>query len=109
MNHTPERRSHRRYGLELPLRYRLLKKTPITVEVGMTRNMSSGGAALLIDSELAVGEQIELWVEWPGSPQNRIELHLAGEVVRSGRADTAIIIKRHDFVAAKEAFAADSA
>ena len=93
-----ERRSSRRYQMELPVRYRVLTKQP-TTGVGVTRNLSSGGVAFVSDSEIPTGEIIELWVAWPVAEDvRRVELRTAGRVVRSSGAETAIQSRRHAFV-----------
>jgi hypothetical protein len=95
-----ERRSNRRYPIELPARYRVISHDQtITEGVGVTSNMSSGGIALASDAELTPSSIIEVWVTWPVvlDSVSCVELHIAGLVVRSSGLGAAIQIKRHEF------------
>jgi hypothetical protein len=96
-----ERRSNRRYRLEMPARYRAIKQDQAIVSgVGLTQDMSSGGIALTADAELPRGSLIEAWVTWPATSEDMtcVELHIAGRVVRSSGLEAAIEMKRHAFV-----------
>jgi hypothetical protein len=95
-----DRRSNRRYPIQLPVRYRVIRKDQTNAEgVGETRNISSGGIALASDAELPPSSIIELWVTWPVvlDSVSCVELHIAGLVVRSSGLEAAIQMKRHEF------------
>ena len=94
-----ERRSNRRYPIELPARYRVISHDQTITGVGVTRNMSSGGIALASDAELTPSSIIEVWVTWPVvlDSVSCVELHIAGLVVRSSEREAAIQMKRHEF------------
>jgi hypothetical protein len=97
-----ERRAHRRYPIELPLRYRVAMKDQVTMSGrGVTRDISSGGVAFACDTDLPVGSPIEIRVTWPvGSREmSDLELRMAGRVVRSARPHTAVQLQRHSFEA----------
>jgi hypothetical protein len=96
-----DRRSNQRYCLELPLRYRLVGRHAIPATgSGVTRDLSSVGAAFVSDVELSAGNTIELWLDWPAVAQDAIsvELHVAGRIVRSAGNDVVVKIHRHQFI-----------
>jgi hypothetical protein len=100
-NTLGDRRSARRYRLEMPLRYRILRQDHSTASgVGLTTDMSSGGMAVASDAELPNGSLFEAWITWPAVSEEAacVELHVAGRVIRSSGRDAAIQMKRHDFV-----------
>ena len=100
-----ERRSNRRYRIELPVRYRVIGKDQSIAEgVGTTRDISSGGIALSSETELPAGSVIELWVNWPAVTEDVscVKLRVAGRVVRSSGVKAAIQIKRHDFMTCRK-------
>jgi hypothetical protein len=106
-----ERRSRRRYRLELPVRYRVLKKNHYPGSgVGITRDISSGGIAVASDAELPAGSIIELWVVWPVVAEDVtcVELRIAGRVVRSSHTEAGIQMKRHEFLLSRKEVAAEN-
>ena len=105
-----ERRLRRRYRLELPVRYHVLKKDQsLASGVGFSRDISSGGVAVAVDAELPLGSTIELWVTWPAVDDlHSVELRVAGRVVRSSQTEAAIQIKRHDFVSSRKSTAIET-
>ena len=94
-----EKRAHRRYSLQLPVRYKSLKGSG----VGLTQNLSSAGVAFFSDSAIDIGSVIEVWVSWPagGPGKTPLELRMTGRVVRSRDGETAVHVRRHDFVDAR--------
>lgn len=100
-----DRRTDRRYDVELKLRYRLVKGgRPLHEGTGFTRNMSRGGVEFEADRALQSGSLLELTIEWPIPLRGRIplELHVMGYVVRSCRKMVAIHATWHEFIAAAE-------
>jgi hypothetical protein len=96
-----DRRIHRRYPLHLPVRYTLLEGHASAASgLGVTQNLSSGGVAFVSDVAMETGSILEVWVSWPVEVNgtSRLELRMTGRVVRSDKTETAIQVKRHDFV-----------
>jgi hypothetical protein len=101
-----ERRVHRRYPLHLPVRYNLLEgHSSAESGFGLTQNLSSGGVAFVSDVAIDIGSIIEVWVSWPVEVKeiSSLELRMTGRVMRSSNAETAIQVKRHDFVRVERA------
>jgi hypothetical protein len=94
-----ERRSKRRYQIELPVGYSGLNEDLLRISgAGLTRDISSGGLVFATEAQLPTGSAIELWLTWPTiDAMTEVELRVVGRVVRSTPTDTAIQIKRHDF------------
>ena len=80
-----ERRSGRRYQVELELRYSLLGNGGQD-GWGKAHNMSKGGILFEADSILPVGGQAELVIPWPFRLQQvcSLELIVVGQISRSG-------------------------
>ena len=60
-----ERRARQRYGLRLPLEYRILGGRDAPACSGVTRDLSSTGIAFEAGGEVAPGSAVELAVQWP--------------------------------------------
>ena len=105
-----ERRLRQRFGLRLPLQYRVLGlKMPVT-GYGTTRDLSSGGIAFETEEELLPGYQVELAVQWPvplecGTP---LKLVVRGTLLRSEGRAAAIRVQRCQFRTQKRVRAAGS-
>jgi hypothetical protein len=96
-----EKRAHRRYPLQLPVRYSVLQGHAFAVSgAGLTENLSSGGVAFASNTAMDIGSAIDVWVSWPvcGQETSTLELRMTGRVVRSSGAETAVQVKRCDFV-----------
>ena len=83
-----ERRSHRRYSLETPLRYRAAN-SPLNApwKQGRMLNMSAGGVLVQIPEPLAAGTKLELAMDWTGLYHGRqaMRLFLVTAVTRIDR------------------------
>jgi hypothetical protein len=95
-----ERRAATRFPLTLQLRYSI-KREGMGAEVGsgQTIDASRAGLRFTADRPLAPGLQVALFIDWPvlldGSV--RLQLFLAGTVLRSNGTETALQIHRHTF------------
>jgi hypothetical protein len=103
-NVTPEtdnadRRSAVRFPIEQDVRYRIFNRNTIEVGAGKTINMSSNGVLFTTERALALGERLEVAVNWPAQLDNKCPLKLVtiGRVVRSEGACAAIAIERYEF------------
>lgn len=94
-----ERRSRIRYPLTLRVRYRTLGRKKQHSGEGQAVNLSSGGALVVSQHELAVGAELEVRMEWPPLLDGRIPLQLVAvaRVVRCGESSFAICFRRHQF------------
>jgi len=95
----PDRRKHRRFAMELELRYTLTSGQTGTGEV---LNMSTGGLLFRCGNMLPVGELIRADLTWPfllesGQP---LELRVHGMILRSDLAGTAVSISKYQIHAA---------
>ena len=95
----PDRRKHRRFAMELELRYELTSGQTGTGEV---LNISTGGMLFRGGIMLPIGELIRADLTWPflqesGQP---LELRVHGMVLRSDLASTAITISKYQIRAA---------
>jgi hypothetical protein len=96
-----ERRADRRYGVQLNVRYRLVRTSRLLAEgTGTTCNMSKGGVSFSPDRILPAKASVELSIEWPSllHGEHPLELHIVGRVVRSLSGETAIRTMWHAFV-----------
>jgi PilZ domain len=96
----PERRSHQRYPVSLPLKYRVIQKRQVVqTGSGTTGNMSSGGVWFRPHSLLSTGATVELTIEWPAGPPHQIGmvLNVQGRVVRAEPRGAAVKIERYSF------------
>ena len=99
------RRTVKRYGLELPFDYRLFGRDQSVQEGhGRTLNMSSRGLLVAADSRISKGQPIELSVQLPSlCPSARgAQLLILGQVLRTGPTGAAIKIVRHGFIRIRE-------
>jgi hypothetical protein len=95
-----DRRSKKRYALDLALTYRVLRKYRVMATgSGRTSNMSSSGLAFVTNDTFHVATYVELSISWPVLLNDNclLKLIVEGTVVRSGGTSTAIRIKRHEF------------
>ena len=103
-----DRRSDRRYQMDLELRWRLIRRKRVRdAGLGRTIDLSSGG--ILFDSgrQLPAGMNVELSISWPVLLRNvaPLQLVVTGRITRSMGNRTAIQIQQHEFRTA--AFLAD--
>jgi PilZ domain len=93
-----ERRSHTRYELRMPLRYRVSQKgEPPYIGTGLTQDLSIYGIGFRCRKSLPVGAHVELMVDWPAKYGDLypVELHATGFVMRSNNGRTAIRMTSH--------------
>ena len=96
----PERRSARRYPIEIAVVYRLVRKGRVVQRgFGLTRNVSSGGLLIESSTNLSIGTEVEVFLAWPARLGGEVNLNLwiQGRAVRAGENCTAIAIQRSDF------------
>ena len=91
----PERRSARRYPIEIAVVYRLVRKGRVLQRgFGLTRNVSSGGLLMESSTSLSVGTEVEVFLAWPARLGGEVNLNLwiQGRTVRAGENCMAIAI-----------------
>jgi hypothetical protein len=95
-----DRRSKKRYVLDLALTYRIRQQyRVIATGSGRTSNMSSSGLAFTTNETFNLATYVEVSICWPVLLYDNclLKLVVEGTVVRSGGTSTAIRIKRHEF------------
>jgi hypothetical protein len=92
-----ERRSHRRFELELELRCKLMDSREVFP--GKTCDLCSGGVRFQVDCHIPVGTNVELSILWPVLLGNVcvLKLVMRGPVVRSGADGIAIQRVSYEF------------
>lgn len=96
----PERRTARRYPIEIAVVYRLVRKGKVLKRgFGLTRNLSSSGLLMESTASLSVGSELEVFLAWPARLGGEVNLNLwiQGRAVRAEENCTAIAIERSDF------------
>jgi hypothetical protein len=94
-----DRRSAVRFPIEQNVRYRVFRRGSTEVGFGQTINISSNGILFKAERALALGERLEVSVNWPAHLDNKCPLKLVttGRVVRSEDQLAAIAIDRYEF------------
>ena len=95
-----DRRSDRRYRIQLDLRWKLVRRRKVQdTGAGRTIDLSSGGILFEADRPLPVGLNVELSVSWPVLLQHVAPMQLAvsGRIVRTDGRRTALRITQHEF------------
>jgi len=95
-----DRRRDRRYGLELDLRWKLIRRRRLLESgEGRTVDVSSGGVLFDAGRPLPSGLNVELSITWPVMLHNVAPLQLLayGKIVRSEGRRTAIRMVQHEF------------
>jgi hypothetical protein len=95
-----DRRSDRRYGIHLDLRWKLIRRRRVLESgVGHTLNLSSGGILFDAGRQLPVGLNVELALSWPFLLRDTAPLQMivSGRIVRSGEDRTAVMMSHHEF------------
>ena len=97
-DHT-DRRTAVRFPIEQDVRYKVFTRNTIEVGLGKTVNMSSNGVLFTTERPLALGERLEVAVNWPAQLDHKCALKLVttGRVVRSESGLAAIAIERYEF------------
>ncbi|HLK51502.1 MAG TPA: PilZ domain-containing protein [Bryobacteraceae bacterium] len=90
-----ERRQQQRFPIRAQAQYLLDGDRGSATTV----NISSGGVCLKTADALPVGRRIQLWIDWPALLDQRCPLRLVivGDVLRSDRGETVVVIKRYGF------------
>jgi hypothetical protein len=97
---SQDRRSKRRYPIELPVQYKIMKNYLVLgTGSGNSLDLSSGGIAFTSSAPLKIGSYLELSVSWPVMLNQSCSLKLvaSGRVVRSDEYRTAISLDRYEF------------
>ena len=99
MTLLPDRRRRIRYPMNCPVRYSVNRKPSPVSGKGRTLDISSSGMTLTVDQPVAVGDSIEIRVEWPIPLRGGCPLQLAvhGHVVRTGRGQIAVETTTYEF------------
>lgn len=95
-----DRRSDKRYGMQLQLRWKLIRRRrEIDAGTGRTIDMSSGGVLFEMGCEVPPGLNVELSIAWPMLLHNVAPLQLVvmGRVVRASSGRVAIRTTAHEF------------
>jgi hypothetical protein len=95
-----ERRSDRRYGMQLQLRWKLIRRRrEIDIGTGRTIDASSGGILFDAGCELPPGLNVELSIAWPALLHNvsPMQLFVTGRIVRCTNGWVAIRTVTHEF------------
>ena len=94
-----ERRSKKRYALELDVEYRVLGRFSSIAGSGKLIDISSSGVAFTNTVQLKLRTNVELAITWPILLNGTCPLRLImiGHVVRSSRGFTAIQGTSHEF------------
>ena len=105
---SQDRRSKRRYPIELAVQYKIMKNYLVMgTGSGTSLDLSSGGIAFTSSAPLKIGSYLELSVSWPVMLNQSCPLKLVafGRVVRSDQNCTAVSLDRYEFrTAAAKAF-----
>lgn len=90
-----ERRRHCRFPVSGPVEY-VLKGRHGTAAMS---NIGSGGVLLKAQNPLPVGQQVELFLNWPAMLDGRCPLRLVikGRALRSSARGTAVRILRYEY------------
>jgi c-di-GMP-binding flagellar brake protein YcgR len=90
-----ERREHKRYPLNLPMRYRVAprKGAPMTGR-GTTCDISETGVGFLCREPLPEGSHIEVVAQWPARAEGGqpLDLRMTGFVLRSDQGVAAVCV-----------------
>jgi hypothetical protein len=95
-----ERRRDKRYGMQLQLRWKLVRRRRlIDAGTGCTINMSSGGIRFEAGREMPAGLNVELAIAWPILLLNvaPMQLFVTGRILRSREGWAAIRTVTHEF------------
>jgi len=97
---SEDRRCKRRYPIELPVQYKIMKNYLVVgTGTGTSLDLSSGGIAFSTGTPLKIGSYLELSISWPVLLNQSCPLKLvaSGRVVRSDHQRTAISLDRYEF------------
>jgi hypothetical protein len=98
---TPsERRSNRRYPLQIPVRYRAANGPLNSAwKGGRALDMSASGILVHVPESVELGMKLELAMDWTGLYHDRptMRLHLVAAAIRIDGRGTALRILSHRF------------
>ena len=97
---SDDRRSRRRYPMELPMQYKVMRDRLVSGSgTGKVLNMSSKGIAFESSQTLEPGAFVELSVKWPVLLNRCCPLKLvaSGRVVRSDAHAAVVNMERYEF------------
>jgi hypothetical protein len=95
-----DRRSHRRYPVELGVHYEVFRnRETVRNGSGKTVNLSTGGVLFSANQALPSGLDVALRIDWPtGSPAvPLLELQILGRVVWSSMTVNAVTVSSYEF------------
>jgi hypothetical protein len=96
---APDRRVNQRFGIHLPIHFRISQKGASSRwGSGVTIDVSSGGVSFRCRRPLPVGAHIEMVIDWPAKFDNAfpVDLRSTGFIVRSdGTRSAARMTARH--------------
>ena len=95
-----ERRANIRFPLTLEIRYAVWERGgPVDRGSGRSIELSSTGLSFTADRPLLKGQTLEVYIEWPVRLDGgvKVQLIMAGVVVRTNGTATALEILRHEF------------
>ena len=95
-----DRRTDRRYGIQLDLRWKLIRRRRVLENgVGHTVDFSSGGVLFDAGRPLPVGLNVELAITWPVllHDQAPLQLIVSGRIVRCAANRAAVEMAQHEF------------
>ncbi|HEY1341276.1 MAG TPA: PilZ domain-containing protein [Bryobacteraceae bacterium] len=95
-----DRRSDRRYELQLDLKWKLIRRRKVLDQgAGFTIDVSSSGIMFECGRSLPPGLNVELSIAWPVLLHNSAPLQLVvyGKIVRSESGRTALRMMQHEF------------
>ena len=94
-----DRRTRRRYPLQLNVRYQSTNTRLAVSGAGQTLNISSAGLLISSRQEVREGQRLRLNVEWPWLLDDVTPLQLIAEsrVVRAGASQFAVTLESYQF------------
>ena len=100
-----EQRRTRRFTLQLPLAI-IRSGAERVAQIGLTKNISSGGVLFTSGSEPDIGGPIEYVITLSGPSDHRVNLRCIGKIVRYNKAtesdhpafEVAATLERYEFV-----------
>ena len=95
-----DRRASVRFPVNLEVQYSVAgRRGPVETGFGRTIDVSSSGLSFTADRPLSIGQKLDLSIDWPVVLDRGVQLQVfvAGVVVRTTGAVTALRIERHEF------------
>jgi hypothetical protein len=94
-----DRRSHRRYSIDIALRFSFSRKGIVYLGSGRVLDLSRSGVRFETDSPPPDGAEVELRLAWPFLLQNvcPLELVIRGEVASNSSRGTVVRTSHYEF------------